>query len=113
MEARTITQVRIYILVLNTFGRMEDNRIAAISGNYQDLVDLYNSQLLQEPYRDEDGYYHTFDEKGPLRRLNPCLSLELNEVDMFGYGIHDEWINEDTWYKLLNENQYYIINNDN
>ena len=109
MEARTITQVRIYILVLNTFGRMEDGMIAAISGNYQDLVDLYNSQLLQEPYRDENGYYHTFNENGPLSRLNPCLSLELNEVDMFGYGIHDEWINEDKWYNLVNQNQYYIV----
>lgn len=113
MEARTITQVRIYVLVLNTFGRAEEGRIAAISGNYQDLVDLYNSQLLPECYRDENGFYHTFNENGPLARLNPCSNLNLNEVDMFGHGIHDEWINEDIWYSLLNQNEYYIINNDN
>lgn len=109
METRTITQVRIYILVLNTFGRAEDSKIAAISGNYQALVDLYNSQLLPKGYRDENSFYHTFNTSGPLSRLNPCPNLNLNEVDMFGHGIHDEWINEDVWYNLVNQNQYYIV----
>jgi hypothetical protein len=109
METRSITQVRIYVLALNTFGIAEEGRIAAISGYYQDLVNLYNSQLLPEPYRDEDGFYHTFNINGPLSRLNPCSNLNLNEVDTFGFGIHDEWINEDHWHSLLNQNQYYIV----
>lgn len=91
MEVRTITQCRIYVLVLNTFGRCEDGAIAAISDDYNKLVNFYNSQLLKEGFRDEGGWYHSFCE-GALYSFNPCNSLTLNDCEWYGHGIHDDWI---------------------
>ena len=108
MEYRQITQVRIYVLVLNTFGRAEESRIAAISEDYQRLVDYYTSQLLspENRCRDKVGFLHSFRE-GQLFNLNPCYSIELNNLDWYGNGIHDEWINMDDWEKL--RNRYFVI----
>lgn len=93
MEYRTIEQVRLYVLVLNTFGRVEDGAVAAVSADYNKLVNFYMSQLLapEDRYRDNSGMYISFKD-GPLRNFNPCFSLELNNTGVFGHGIHDEWI---------------------
>ena len=48
METRTITQGRIFILNLNTFGRAEDTAIAAISDDYNTLASFYLDNLLPE-----------------------------------------------------------------
>lgn len=99
METRVIVQIKIYVLCMNTFGRAEESRVAAISTEYDSLVGFYNSQLLPEPERDEEGYLHAFKE-GPLHRLNPVYSLELNHTDYWGNGISDDWIDENQLPKL-------------
>lgn len=92
METRIVEQVRIYILNLNEMhSNAEYGRSVAVSTEYDDLVKLYNDNLLEECYRDEDGYLHSFKE-GPLYNFNPCMSLELNNLDTFGFGIQDIWI---------------------
>lgn len=42
METRTIQEVRIYVLVLNTFRTAESGEIVAMSDDYNRLVDWYN-----------------------------------------------------------------------
>lgn len=93
METRIVEQVRIYILNLNEIhSNVEYGRSVAVSTEYDDLVKLYNDNLLEERYRDEDGCLHSFKE-GPLYNFNPCMSLKLNnDLDTFGFGIQDMWI---------------------
>ena len=108
MEIRQIAEVHIYVLVLNTFGSAESCEIAAISDDYQKLVDFYNSQLLpmNDQFRDEFGFLRSFKE-GLLYNLNPCHSLELNDNAPFGHGIHDEWVNVCNLDRI--RSQYYWI----
>lgn len=108
METRQVTQIRVYVLYLNTFDRAEDGAIAAISTSYDDLVRFYNENLLshEERYRDAGGMYISFKE-GPLQYFNPCGSLVLNDNEPFGHGIHDEWINEDVLHRI--SSQYFMV----
>lgn len=105
MEARTITQLHIFYLVLNTFGRCEDSEIVAISDERQKLVDFYYSQLLEEGYRDSNGFFHSFKE-GILHNYNPP-SCDITSTDWYGNGIHDEWVNEDYYYSL--RDRFFIV----
>ena len=91
METREITQVRLYVLILNTFATAKSGRIVAVSDDYQRLVAWYQSQFADEPYR-EDGWYKTFKKGSPIEYNNPCVSVELNDVNAWNHGIHDEWI---------------------
>ena len=108
METRTITQGRIFILNLNTFGRAEDTAIAAISDDYNKLVSFYLDNLLSEDerYRDDFGYRISF-RSGPLQRFNPCHSIELNQLSYFHEGIYDIWIDVADLTKLQSE--YYWV----
>lgn len=108
METRQIAEAHLYVLVLNTFGYAEESTIAAVSDDYQKLVDFYNSQLLpmNARFRDELGFFHSFKE-GPLHNLNPCHSLKLNDNAPFGHGIHDEWVNVCNLDRI--RSQYYWI----
>lgn len=107
MEIRTIQQVRIYVLALNTFGRAEEGKIAAISDDYDKLANFYRTQIDNGGgCRDEFGYFHHFVQ-GLLYNFNPCSSISLNETDWYGFGIHDEWIDMDQ-YNELNRNVIFI-----
>ena len=60
METREIQEVRIYVLVLNTFGAAETGEIVAVSDDYNRLVNWYNEQFnLEGKYR-ENGWCKTF-----------------------------------------------------
>ena len=107
METRQINQVRIYVLILNTFGRAEEGIIAAISDDYDRLVNWYYQQLSKEYWRDDSGFWHSFKPDSPLVNLNPCFNLELNNTNHFGHGIHDEWINEDVFLNI--RDQYTFV----
>ena len=105
MEIRQITQVKIYILVLNNmYDRCEDGNIVAISSEYENLIKYYNDNLLTDPIRDNEGYLHSFKEGG-LYFYNPCYSLEVGSVDSFGHGIHFEWCTED----ILYNGRYFVV----
>ena len=109
MEYRTINQIKLYVLVLNTFGEAESGSIAAVSTDYDALVKKYNEDLLpsDERFRDGAGFLHSFREGSPFFNLNPCWSLEVDKVDCFGHGIHTEWVNEENIARIQNE--YYFI----
>ena len=108
METRTITQVRIYKLILNPMaGCAETAEIVAISTDYNKLVDWYRSQLAAEPRR-EDTWYKVFI-PGPLEWYNPVKSLELNNLGHFGHGIADEWLDEKMYRYGISSNICYVV----
>lgn len=105
MEIRQITQVKIYVLVLNNmYGRCEEGDIVAISPEYENLIKYYNDNLLTVPIRDDEGYLHSFKE-GDLYFYNHCDSLEVEYNDLFGHGIHFEWCTED----ILHSGRYLVV----
>lgn len=107
METREIQEVRIYVLVLNTFGAAEEGKIVAVSDDYNRLVDWYNEQFNPEGKYRENGWCKTFKKGSSIEYNNPCYSLELNNTYPFGHGIHDEWITLDEFYKL--ENRFLVV----
>lgn len=110
METRTITQVRIYKLILNHMGdRCESATIVAISGDYNRLVSWYEEQKLLKPYRDEEGWYRTFADGSPLHWFNPADTLELNCPDRWGHGISDEWVYADVWNNICATGRLRIV----
>lgn len=99
METRTILEVRIFVLVLNTFGRAEECEAVAVSDDYDRLVNWYLDQFADDPYI-EEGFYKTFKKGSLIEYNNPCGSLKLNDIRPFGHGIHDEWVSHDTFVKI-------------
>ena len=110
METRTITQVRIYKLMLNPMpARAEAREIAAVSTDYDKLVEWYHAQKAAEPYR-EDGWYRVFKPDSPLAWYNQADSLELNDTNsLFGHGIYDEWVNEDVYHEVRRSGRFHHI----
>lgn len=106
MKTRSIQEVRIYILVLNPInGAAEDGSIVAISDDYSRLVGWYQDRFASEQWK--DGSWHkTFTKDSPLEWYNPCYSLELNDAQPFGHGIHDEWISTEDLYEIRNRYLY-------
>lgn len=96
METRVrnieIVECRLFILTLNTFGRAEDSVVAAVSDDYERLRNWYCAQLADEPYLD-DQWWKVSKSGSLLEWLNPC-NIELNALDRFGNGIHDEYVPE-------------------
>ena len=107
MEIRTTQEVRVYVLVLNTFGAAETGEIVAVSDDYNRLVNWYNEQFNPEGKYREDGWLKTFRKGSLIEYNNPCSSLELNNTSPFGHGIHDEWIPIEQFYSL--GNRYNVI----
>lgn len=95
METRTITQVKIYILVMNgVYDNAECGSVAAVSTSRDKLIEYYRSQLLPESerFRDEYGRYRSF-KKGPLHDYNPLYTFD-TKSDMFGHGMVEDWVTE-------------------
>lgn len=101
METRITTEVRIFVLVLNTFGRAEEGEAVAVSDDYDRLVDWYLNQFADDSYRD-GGFYKTFKKGSKIEYNNPCGSVVLNNLNHFGQGIHDEWVSEDKYINIKN-----------
>lgn len=108
METRTVEEVRIYVLVLNTFGAAETGEIVAISDDCNKLVSWYQDQFNPEGEYREEGWCKTFKKGSVIEYNNPCSSLELNNTYPFGHGIHDEWISLEQFHSL-EENGYNVI----
>lgn len=108
METRTITQVKIYTLTLNPImNRAEDRRVVALSSDYDRLIAWYRDQMVPE-WRDGQWYKY-FRQGSPLEWYNPPRTLELNELQPWGHGIADVWINADGWPALRSSSWYTII----
>lgn len=112
METRTITitQVRVYKLILNDMrdAHVETCTIAAISTEYEKLVEWYKSQIAPEPWR--DGRWHkVFAEGTPLEWYNPVYNLELNAYDPFDQGIRDEWVREEVYLDIIGSGHVVVV----
>ena len=106
---RSITEVHVYVLVLNTFGAAEEGRVVAVSTDYNKLAEWYQEQFEPSgPYR-EDRWYKTFRKGSPIEYNNPCRSLELNNTRPFGHGIHDEWIPLEAYENLKYSSGEFVV----
>ena len=117
METRQVSEVKVYMLVLNNMrGNTEDTNVAAVSYDKEILIDWYKSQLAPEPYIDEDvpsfpchGSSHkwskVFKKESLLEWYNPCASLDT--IDGYGVGMHSHWVEEFGLEERLSE--YNII----
>ena len=93
METRTITQIKVYYLVMNgVYDNAEGGSIAAVSTSRERLMEFYNRQLLptEERYRDDMGMFRSFRE-GPLHNYNPLYSLNPND-SFHGHGLREDWM---------------------
>lgn len=105
METRTITEAKIYKLILNPMrGNTENGSIVAISFERQKLVDWYNSLLAPEAYAeigtpsfdchgDSHKWHKTFKQGSELEWFNPCE--DGFEPNHFGHGISWQWTTEE------------------
>lgn len=108
-EMRTVTQVRMYLLILNPMtDRAEAKRIVAVSDDYVRLVNWYTAQFAYGTWKD-DTWWKTFKQGSPIEWYNPCGSLELNDIYPFGHGIKDEWIKEDRYHEILHSGEFLFV----
>ena len=109
MEARTITQVKVYKLILNHMGGYAENgEIVAVSDDYDKLVAWYHDQFAGACWRD-GRFLKTFKEGSPLEWFNPADDLTLNSLGLFGHGISYEWVNEDVYYDIMSSGRCCFI----
>ena len=98
METRTITEAKVYSLVMNgIFQKAEDCFIVKISFEKQSLIDFYRAERCEPYKREYNGIFYTlhFKEGGPLQFCNPIHWFECglyDQINTFGEGIHEEWI---------------------
>lgn len=103
METRTITQVKIYKLLLNPMpANFENINMVAIAYDKQHLIDWYES-LKVEPYEDEN-WYKVFKRGSKLEWYNPI------EYSDYG-GIQEEWTTQEAIDNFISnaENSYGFI----
>jgi hypothetical protein len=106
METRTITQRKIYSLVLNPMtDRVESARVTAIAYDESKLRDFYQNEIAEEPYEDHN-YHKVFKKGGPLEWYNPA-DINIPENNFYGHGIHSEWVNEEVCESI--EQNYLLI----
>jgi hypothetical protein len=91
METRTITQAKIYYLIMNPVtGRAEEQVLTFVSLSKESLIDAYNKEKV-ESYKD-DRFHKSFRQGGPLEWMNTLHSFDVEESS-FGHGIREEWVN--------------------
>ena len=130
METRTITQVKIYKLVLNPMrGRTEANELVAAAYEKQALFDLM--QRDYEPWQDvgqhaasgnsplgqysnpEHKWQKPFKKGSSLEWYNKPNPFEDGFGDgipnNYGVGIHEQWVEEDNLNHFLNNNPQILM----
>ncbi|MFW6219745.1 MAG: hypothetical protein ACOC33_02810 [bacterium] len=108
METRTIEQIKVYALVLNPVtGRAEEGNPVAAAYDKQKLIDWYNEQFADEPYK--DGKFHkVFKKNSHIEWYNPLNNVD--EIDFFGQGIYYGWYEMDGLEESMAQTGTYIIN---
>ena len=110
METRTITEAKVYYLVMNgIFQRAEEYSIIKASFEKQTLIDFYRAERCEPYKREYNGIFYTlfFKEGGPLQFYNPVHMIDYgqcDQLDIYGQGIHEEWIEINRAQELVNTN---------
>lgn len=119
METRVLTQVKIYILVMNPMmGHTENRSAVAMSFEKEKLHQWYQDQICDpwtdegensfEPTGDMGGYYNEhhiwrkyFRRGSPLEWFNPIFDENLS---IYGHGVDHCWVNEDMLEEFKRQN---------
>lgn len=106
-EFKTVTCIKLYLLYLNPMvGRAEDRSLAAVSDEFEKLLNFYNESLDPNPQRDSSGYYHTFKEDSPLYWLNP-QPFSAPGLNSLGQGVDVDWVDVEALPEI--KNRYFFI----
>lgn len=117
METRTKTEYQVFFLMLNPMRyQTEARRCVAISDDPKKLVDWYNS-LRVDLYTEESEsnffsglttFHKVFKKDSPLEWMNPCSESFIPTV--FGHGIVEQWVDEETLRNLKHTNICFFEN---
>lgn len=109
-ETRTITQVKVWKLLMNPVnGRMESREMVVFSDDIAKLLKYYNDSKV-EPYKEESGrgnghkWHLSFSPTSKLRYFNPITSPDLLPND-YGHGLFWEWVDIDVFEGLVNDHR--------
>ena len=112
METRQIiiNQVRVFKLILNDMRapKVEHCTIVAVSDDYKRLVQWHNQQVAPQAWRD-GRWSKTYKKGSDLEWYNIPESTVVNDTNLFGQGIQDEWIREELWETMKKGFDKYII----
>ena len=99
-ETRTVTQVKIWKLIMNpVWDRLESRQIVVWSDDKEKLVNYYNQSKV-EPYQEESGrggghkWYLNFSPTSFMHKFNPLDTPSLDPND-WGHGIFWEWVDSE------------------
>ena len=92
LETRTVEQVKVFGLILNTFGKAEDGRLVALASTEEALKNWHDSQMLEQPERIGRWLYNY--KEGELRNCNPDVWMHVSK-HVFGHGWFVQWVNVD------------------
>jgi hypothetical protein len=99
-ETRTVTQVKIWKLIMNpVWDRMESRRMVAWSDDKEKLVNYYNQSKVDSYTEDStngDGrkWHLNFSPTSLMHHFNPLSTLDLEPND-WGHGIFWEWVDSE------------------
>lgn len=94
METRTVTQIKIWKLIMHAKNRNEFD-LVAISADKNLINEWYNSQYCEQYTEHVDGlgeYTKNFKKGTPLEWYEPVY-LETEVMD-YEYGVSSEWVND-------------------
>lgn len=106
METRTITQVKVWELILNPMrSNTESCDLVAWSDDRDKLLQWYKSKIV-EPYTDNGSpsfechgsshnWHKVFEKGSELEWYNPMDSEE-GIPNHYGQGLQSEWVDEDS-----------------
>lgn len=101
METRTVEQMKVYALVLNTFGSAESRELVALASSEEALKNWYEEQKLEKPKvinfvedygfrKYQKGYTQgKFDQK--MEQLNELQEARKQAISDFEEFIDEEW----------------------
>lgn len=100
-ETRTVDQIKLYKLILNHMRdcKIEITQIVAASYDKQALIDWYNEQKAEKPWKDGQ-WGKTFKKDSPLEWYNGTSNFD--GLGPYNDGICEEWAFEKDVKEALN-----------
>lgn len=108
METRTITEYKVYVLLLNPMReRFESMDLVAFAESKEALLNFIKSQKAAEPYYDDakevPNMYGTYNRWYKVFKQGSLLEW-YNDIDR-GNQIQERWVNQET-FDYLNSHKF-------
>lgn len=104
METRVKTEYKVYALNLaEMHGGVDKSRPVSVFDDLEKLKIYYNSQLAENPYKDEDRWHKVFKKGSLLEWYNPLSPINQSDGDIFKPvswhdaafgGVTEHWVDD-------------------